>query len=71
MAPFSLFESDHQKLRRLELYFKEDIENYYRKSVSSSEIGTLQKLVSENLVSLKDVYKNDMGEVWKQNEIFV
>ena len=39
--------------------------------MSSSEIGTLQKLVSENLVSLKDVYKNDMGEVWKQNEIFV
>ena len=66
-----MFESDHQKLRRLEIYFKDDIENYYRKTVSSSELAALHKLVSENLISLKDVYRNDMGEVWKQNEIFV
>jgi hypothetical protein len=29
MTPFSIFEPDQQKYKRLEIYFKDDIEHYY------------------------------------------
>jgi hypothetical protein len=38
MMPFSLFESEQQKYKRLEIYFREDIENYYRTNIPKEEI---------------------------------
>ena len=68
---FAFLQSEQQKYRRVELYFKADIQQYYRTNITDDEIQELKNVYIQNEIKMKDVLKNNVIEIWKDVKCYL